>query len=1199
MNIGELVASLGVDTGGLTSARRHMDTFANKAKNTFTSVTQTLKTTEVSLFSIKSAIVGLAGATGVGFLAKQFIDAGNTTEQLRIRLQHLLGSVEEGNKLFNAMADYAGKVPYEYKEIMSAATALAGVMKGGTEEVKQWMPMIGDLAAVTGLNVQETTSQVIRMYSAGAAAADMFRECGMLAMMGFQAGVHYTAQETREMMMKEWKKAGSQFYGATLDMGKSWKGMMSFFGDAWFQFRDSVMGAGVFDFMKEGANMALQEIQRLKDESKLDKWAKEMSDKIVASFEAIVIGAASVSDAFAGWKLNFLMIGKYWTKYVALPIWETLRKLRENTSDAQQFIKELTGVELPWMESSKQILEEQNLIVQQYKQNLEDIEKQLAGIAEGLNVKKAEELLLKLQDRLAELDTKTKETTDGQHKFNTSVKETGKSFANLDTIISNTTFATTFTDDLFSMNTLLQEQDHLLFQTAAGLTEFKVSSPFKEVAKDTEYATEKINIMEDGLAHFYEVAMSQTRSFGDFFTGVWDRIASYFQSVIAQMAAQATLGLGANTMNAIFPGAIEAGGASGIGMGDILSSGANLLTSPWTFGTSPVWEGLGQALPFSNEFLEGPWMGIGDILGTGGMIAGVASLVSSIFGGKKRPKDQRLTTGAYSAPLSDWMTQYGGGIGASHITGSETEFEAATRQLIQQVSSETFDNMAKVFTQILGEEAGKKYIQALQKATIDLPSEVMKTAYNEDMGALVTGIISAKVPQRIWAETMGVWQPFLEELGVGAEKAAQMVQDFSQRINSIDTSSFKTWQEASKYLTEQTTGIVGDWAKYVEKVAVYYKEINAVLSPKTETEQQMDKFAAWRDNMLALAEDIGANTQDVIDAYNKMVPDLNTKMEKARVSGGVDWTTEMLGMLTPAQKGNFSDYFQEIIGYKSSQYLQEQLGVAKETYGPSAYGITGGEKWIPGAGSQNAAPGTVRRTGMGWWEHKVTLSALEVMKQDFPAEYQRYQDAINLAETATGNYTDTLRKEFFPTITDAVEDTAITFSELTTELQGRYREIQSTINSLGGSIAERERNISSLSGLSAQLQFGELSPYGPYEKAQAGTDWYNTLKDLAMSDMGISDYMSFVPTYLSQMQDMWASSPTYVDKYQGVLADIKTIQAQQEEKKNEEFNELQTQTAILERIATALEQGGNETENWTIDKIIEEINQRQEYGVEI
>jgi len=59
------------------------------------------------------------------------------------------------------------------------------------------------------------------MYSAGAASADLFRERGILAMLGFQAGVTYSAEETRQRLMQAWLEPESKFKGMTGEMAKT------------------------------------------------------------------------------------------------------------------------------------------------------------------------------------------------------------------------------------------------------------------------------------------------------------------------------------------------------------------------------------------------------------------------------------------------------------------------------------------------------------------------------------------------------------------------------------------------------------------------------------------------------------------------------------------------------------------------------------------------------------------------------------------------------------------------------------------------------------------------------------------------------------------------------------------------------------------------------------------------------------------
>ncbi|MEJ1353087.1 MAG: tape measure protein [Candidatus Sedimenticola sp. (ex Thyasira tokunagai)] len=248
-----------------------------------------------------AATVGVfVGGAGIASITSSFIQAAATSENFETRLKVLLGSAEEGARLFDEMAQYAGRVPFEFEAIMASATQLAGIMKGGVNEIVDWMPLIGDLAAASGLSIQQTTEQVSRMLSAGAASADMFRERGILAMLGFQAGASYSAEETRKKLMDEWQKMGSQFRGATEELADDWDGLMSMFGDRWFQFRNMVADAGLFDELKAEASEALDVVNSLAEDGTLQDWAQDTSDTLIflgSSFDEVVIGITALVAA--------------------------------------------------------------------------------------------------------------------------------------------------------------------------------------------------------------------------------------------------------------------------------------------------------------------------------------------------------------------------------------------------------------------------------------------------------------------------------------------------------------------------------------------------------------------------------------------------------------------------------------------------------------------------------------------------------------------------------------------------------------------------------------------------------------------------------------------------------------------------------------------------------------------------------------
>ena len=251
MELGKARLAVEVDAAGARSgvndAVRAFDILKRKGEESAQGILSSFDKLKDKLFSLKSLILGW----GLTEMAHSFIEAGKQTEIYTDRLEILLGSVAKGKELFKEMQKFALESPFEFKDVMESATTLSAVVKGGVGEVKEWMPLISDLAAAAGLGIQETTGQVVKMISAGAGAADMFRERGILAMLGFTTGVHYTAQQTRDIMIKSFNDIDSKWRGASKALMSTWEGVTSNLADAWFQFQQRVMvDNGVLNYLK-------------------------------------------------------------------------------------------------------------------------------------------------------------------------------------------------------------------------------------------------------------------------------------------------------------------------------------------------------------------------------------------------------------------------------------------------------------------------------------------------------------------------------------------------------------------------------------------------------------------------------------------------------------------------------------------------------------------------------------------------------------------------------------------------------------------------------------------------------------------------------------------------------------------------------------------------------------------------------------
>jgi hypothetical protein len=112
------------------------------------------------------------------------------------------------------------------------------------------MKITGNVAAVTGLDFKTTAEQIQRSLSAGISAADLFRDRGVKAMLGFKAGAKVSVEETVEAFERVFG-SGGKFDGATDQLAQTFEGTLSMIGDKIFNFKRTILEAGFFPELKK------------------------------------------------------------------------------------------------------------------------------------------------------------------------------------------------------------------------------------------------------------------------------------------------------------------------------------------------------------------------------------------------------------------------------------------------------------------------------------------------------------------------------------------------------------------------------------------------------------------------------------------------------------------------------------------------------------------------------------------------------------------------------------------------------------------------------------------------------------------------------------------------------------------------------------------------------------------------------------
>ena len=226
---------------GMAQANKEVQTSSQKIKKYLGNIGNTFANigTKVAKFG---SLLGIAfGAIAI----KKVVDTGVQIENLQVRLKALFGSADEGAKAFDNMVKFASKVPFTLSDIQQASGNLA-VVADDADHLSELLEITGNVASATGLDFRTTAEQIQRSFAGGIASADIFRERGVRAMLGFQAGATVSVDETIKRF-KEVFMEGGEFGNVTADFAKTLTGTLSMLSDKLFQFQKAIAD----EFFKE------------------------------------------------------------------------------------------------------------------------------------------------------------------------------------------------------------------------------------------------------------------------------------------------------------------------------------------------------------------------------------------------------------------------------------------------------------------------------------------------------------------------------------------------------------------------------------------------------------------------------------------------------------------------------------------------------------------------------------------------------------------------------------------------------------------------------------------------------------------------------------------------------------------------------------------------------------------------------------
>jgi len=219
---------------------------SSRASTAIKGIGKTASRVKNQIFSLNGAM----GALGAGAVMASVIKSAAGLESLKVRLKFLTGSTLDAGKAFDTMTGFASKVPFALEDIQAASPLLLTITDD-IDELNGLLEMTGDIAAVSGLDFVKTAEQLQRAMASGIASADLFRERGVAAFLGFEQGVTYSADETKKKLNEMWEGNTTSAVGATKELAKTFQGQVSMMEDAWFKLKIQFSETGVFEMAKD------------------------------------------------------------------------------------------------------------------------------------------------------------------------------------------------------------------------------------------------------------------------------------------------------------------------------------------------------------------------------------------------------------------------------------------------------------------------------------------------------------------------------------------------------------------------------------------------------------------------------------------------------------------------------------------------------------------------------------------------------------------------------------------------------------------------------------------------------------------------------------------------------------------------------------------------------------------------------------
>lgn len=191
--------------------------------------------TSKSSIGLGTLAAGLAAVSGAALGLASAVGAAQSVEDLSITLETLYGDADLAAQALNTVKEQAAELPVALDAIQRGVPSLA-LVEDKFGSLGDAIQFTAGVSSAFGMSFDEAAVQVQRALTSGINSAEMFKDRGVAAFLGFEQGATYTAEETRQAFIDNFDRITAANEKAASTM----TGQFSMIGDAVFQVQEAV-----------------------------------------------------------------------------------------------------------------------------------------------------------------------------------------------------------------------------------------------------------------------------------------------------------------------------------------------------------------------------------------------------------------------------------------------------------------------------------------------------------------------------------------------------------------------------------------------------------------------------------------------------------------------------------------------------------------------------------------------------------------------------------------------------------------------------------------------------------------------------------------------------------------------------------------------------------------------------------------------